>query len=294
MIKPRFSKKLLVTFFCILAIAALAGFIFISQQKKFVRSLEKNISGIAEHQQGEFACVIKDMRFPYTQWDKNEKELFPAASLMKVPVLAVVFKAVDEGKLSLDEKVVVRRKDIAGGSGIIKAMKMPAAFSLRELLKIMIASSDNTATNKVISLLGYEYLNNGFTELGLKDTVLKRKMMDFSLRDKGVENYTSARDISSLLERMYRKELVDEAASGEMISYLKSQKINDRLPRYLPNEVTVAHKTGLERGVVHDAGIVFSPKGDYIICILTRGVNSYAQAKKFIADTSLVTYNLYQ
>ena len=270
--QKRLFKNICIFFLCGMILASIYGFVFISRQKKFIRSLERNITAIASSHPGEFACVIKDMKFPYTQWGNNEAELFAGASLMKVPMLAVAFAAINEGKLSLDQKITVKKRDITGGSGIIKAMKVPVSFSLRELLRIMVSASDNTATNKVISLLGYDYLNEGFKQLGLQDTTLVRKMMDFSRRDQGVENYTSARDIAYLFEKMYRGELVDEESSFQMVEYFKKQKINDRLPRYLPDEVTVAHKTGLERGVVHDAGIVFSSKGDYIICVLTRGV----------------------
>lgn len=273
---------------------ALCGHIIASQKEQFKRSLQKEIGEIAENNEGEFSCVIRTLKFPYTQWQIAENEPFPAASLIKVPMLAVVFGAIEAGTLSLEDNITIRRRDITGGSGVIKAMKVPVVFTLDELLKIMISASDNTATNKVIGLLGYEYYNRGFKDLGLRETSLVRKMMDFSRRDEGVENYTSSRDIAFLLEKMYNRELVSEAASNKMIEYLKKQKVNDRLPRYLPKEVTVAHKTGLERGVVHDAGIVFSEKGDYIICVLTKGVSSYKEAKKFIADTSLTTYNLYQ
>ena len=158
----------------------------------------------------------------------------------------------------------------------------------------MIIYSDNTAANKVIDMLGFEYINKAFEDMGLKETILQRRIMDFVQRSKGIENYMSVYDIALLLEKIYRKELVDEEASELMLSFLKQQKVNDRLPRDLPEDIVVAHKTGLERGVVHDAGIIFTPQGDYLICMLTKGIKEYAQAKKIIAEVSLLTYNLYQ
>jgi beta-lactamase class A len=158
----------------------------------------------------------------------------------------------------------------------------------------MIADSDNTATNKVIDLLGREYINKSFKRFGLKRSFLKRKMMDFSGRRRGIENYTCVSDIAMLLEKIYGNKLIDSQSSQLALSFLRKQKINDRIPRYLPEEADVAHKTGLERGVVHDAGIVFAPKGDYIICVLTKKVKDYQQAKKFIAKITLLTYNFYQ
>jgi beta-lactamase class A len=80
-------------------------------------------------------------------------------------------------------------------------------------------------------------------------------------------------------------------ASERCLRVLKLQRVNDRIPKYLPVGVTVAHKTGLERSVCHDAGIIFSCNGDFLICVLTQHTNPNAQASKnFIARVALATY----
>ena len=72
------------------------------------------------------------------------------------------------------------------------------------------------------------------------------------------------------------------------------QKVNDRIPKKLPAGVTVAHKTGLENGLCHDAGIVYTDKGDFLICVLTKHKNKSArEAKALIADISFAAYNYY-
>ena len=266
----------------------------VSRRKEGFNTLKKKINSEAIELGGDFSFVIKDLSFSDFKIILNEDKSFPAASLIKLPIMAVVFKAVRESSLSFDKKVKIKRKDVAGGSGIIKAMQLPLEVTVKKLLDLMIALSDNTATNKIIDLLGYEYINESFKQIGLNSTVLKRKMMDFSLRKKGVENYISARDIALLLEKIYNKELIDSRASGQMLDLLQKQKVNDRIPRFLPEEVVVAHKTGLEKGIVHDAGIVFSSKGDFIICALTEKVGDLKKAKDFIGQLSLSTYKLYE
>ena len=129
--------------------------------------------------------------------------------------------------------------------------------------------------------------------MGLTETALHRRLMDFSKRKQGVENYSSAYDISLVLEKSYDQKLISKELSRFGLKLLKKQKVNDRLPRYLPKDIVVAHKTGLERGVVHDAGIIFTPQGDYIITVLVKGEKNYRKAKKFIAQISGLTYNLY-
>ncbi|MDD5194995.1 MAG: class A beta-lactamase-related serine hydrolase [Candidatus Omnitrophica bacterium] len=238
--------------------------------------------------------VVKDLSLPSLKISHKENERYPAASLIKLPILAVAFQAAAERKVALSQDVVIRKRDITGGSGILKTKRLPFKLSLTELLEIMIANSDNTATNKVIDILGSGYINRKFRTLGLRHTTLRRKMMDFSGRKKGIENYTSTSDIVTLLERIYNNKLVDSKSSNLALSFLRNQKVNDRIPLYLPGAVDIAHKTGLERGVVHDAGIIYTPKGDYIICVLTKKVKDYNRAKKFIAKLSLLTYNLYK
>jgi beta-lactamase class A len=266
-----------------------------SETYKSFQKLEDKVSFLAKSFKGEYSFIIKDAQKPFFEISRGENRMYPAASLIKLPISAVAFRAVKEKKVSLDDKFVIRAKDITGGSGIIKTMELPVSLTFQEIIEIMISNSDNTATNKIIDILGYDYINKGFKKLGLRHTVLRRKMMDFSKRKKGVENYTSASDIVYLLEKIYKEDLIDSESSQLMLSFLSGQKIKDRIPKYLPRDIRIAHKTGLERGVVHDAGIIFTDKGDIVICVLTKKVKSYSSAKKFIARVSLITYNdLYQ
>lgn len=269
-------------------------FSLFEKRKKVYLTLEKKIARESTKIRGNFSYIIQDLTFPELQIAIGEDELFPAASLIKIPVLAIAGDAIREKRISLNSRFLLRQKDVVGGSGVIKTMKLPTYLTFEQLLELMICQSDNTATNKVISLLGASYINKKFRKLGLHKTTLRRKMMDFRKRKKGIENYTTASEITLLLENIYHKKFIGKEFSELALGYLKKQKINDRIPRYLPDTVTVAHKTGLERATVHDAGIVFSAKGDYIICILTKGIKDYKTAKHFIAYVSLLTYRMYE
>jgi beta-lactamase class A len=264
-----------------------------NKRSKSFSHLKKEIENLHSQFEGEVSFLIKDLSFPNLSLSFKEHKKFPAASIIKLPLLAVALCAVNEGKVSFSRKITINRKDIFGGSGIIKTMALPVELSFKKILKLMITNSDNTATNKVIDILGFDYINNRFKRIGLKGTILKRKMMDFFQRKKGIENYTTASDIVLILEKVYNKQFINKEFSQFAMDALKEQKVNDRIPRYLPEGVNVAHKTGLEKGVVHDGGIVFTHEGDYIICVLTKGMSNYKEAKKFIAQISLLTYNLY-
>ena len=292
--KAQFTKKYLFFVIFIALVFIFLGFAIIHKKDKFFYVLEKEINNFASSTSGEIYFLIKDLSFPYKKLSLKESTSLPAASLIKLPLLAVAAEAMKENKILPDELVTIEKKDVAGGSGIIKGMDLPIKLTFQKICELSITHSDNTATNKIIDILGFDYINDGFTALGLKHTRLKRKMMDFYERRKGTENYTSASDIAVLLEKIYRKKIVNVKMCGTMLSFLKKQKVNDRLPRYLPRETIIAHKTGLEKGITHDAGIIFSPKGDYIICVLTKGMNDQKKTKKIIAQISLLAYNLYQ
>lgn len=264
------------------------------EASRFVAQLDNEVAIVNSSFSGESAVIIKDLQDQKIIVSTNAGQQYAAASMIKLPLMAVIFKAVDEGKLSLNQEFVFRRADIAGGSGLIKGMRLPVSLNLKKIMECMITESDNTASNKIINTLGFDYINKEFKSLGLTGTILRRRMMDFSGRKRGVENYTTASDLLFLLDKIYNKELINHGASEIMLSFLKRQKINDRLPLYLPKDCVCAHKTGLERGVVHDAGIVFSNHGNYIICVLTKDVKDYKTAKKYIARLSLCAFDTYQ
>ena len=108
------------------------------------------------------------------------------------------------------------------------------------------------------------------------------------------ENYTTAREMEMLLEKIYRGEAVDKPSSDLMMEILKKPKaVASRLQKGMPAGWEIAHKTGLLRRACHDVGIVFAPQGDYMICVLTSHDSTYRTAKRFIASMARITYNYY-
>lgn len=285
---------IIVAFFSGWFLANSQGALSNNKKNRTFRVISKNIHKCRKRFYGYKSLIIKDLSQPYYSYSLNPQKKIPAASIIKLLILSAALEANKNGKLSLEDNIIIRKRDITGGSGYIKTLKPPANFKIKELLEFMITRSDNTATNKIIDLLGYDYINKVGQSLGLANTCLVRKMMDFSLRRRGVNNYTTAQDMTIILEKMYRGELVDRESSKFMLDLFKKQEINDRIPKYLPKDTVIAHKTGLEKGVVHDVGIVFAPKGDYIICVLTQKVRDYQVAKDYIAEVSRITYNSYK
>ena len=239
----------------------------------------------------EVGVVIKDLT---TGWkiSINEVKLFPSASLVKVPIMASYAYASAQKKLDLNRGLILEERYKVLGSGILKEYAPGTEFNIKDLIELMVAESDNTAANMLIEYAGFDSLNGYFKKLGLGDTNLVRKMMDFKSRREGLENFTTAHDQALLLEKIYYNRLVDKDVSQKCLDTLKKQKIRDRIPARLPPDIIVAHKTGLENGICHDAGIIFTPRGDLLICVLTKHNYKFARpAKKFISQVSLDAYN---
>jgi len=262
----------------------------VEEFKKLEHSLQEYVNSIVQDG-AEVAIYIKDLSTGY-EIKINSGKKIPSASLVKIPIMAAVYYLVDKNKLSLDEKLVYKKKYRCGGSGVIKRMPYGTKFTIKELVELMITISDNVATHMLIDRIGLKNLNEIFKELGLKDTNINRFVMDLFLKNKGVENYTTAEDIGLLLEKVYRGSLVSKKASIEMLSIMLKQRICDRIPKKLPPQIAVAHKTGLMKDVCHDVGIVYTNNGDFVICVLTQNMK-HSLAKEFIADVAYETFCLY-
>jgi len=155
----------------------------------------------------------------------------------------------------------------------------------------MIIISDNMATNILIDLLGINNINNTAEQLGLKQTVLQRKMMDFKAKASGKDNFTCANDMAHILELIYTGKAINNESSKIMLNILLRQQVNGSLNLYLPGEVKIAHKTGDLDNLEHDVGIVYLPTTNYIICVLTNNLKSNKEGREIIGLISKAVYD---
>ena len=267
----------------------------LEKRKAAWNSLNATLSGKIRNYRGNIGIVIKDLNTGW-QIDFNKDELIPSASLVKIPIMLSCFYAAQEGKISLKDTISLKRSEKVAGSKVLGDAPPGTVFCVEELFTPMITQSDNAAANALIDFIGFDTLNGYFKKMGLQNTNLSRRMMDFKERKEGVENYTTAQDMANIFEKLYRSGFLNKEVSQECMGILKDQKVNDRIPRKLPKEgASVAHKTGLERHICHDVGIVFTSKGDFLICILVRHEDEVARpAKRLISDIALLTYNFYK
>jgi beta-lactamase class A len=252
-----------------------------------------SLKGYADAYRGHVGIYLKDLNSGKT-WEYNPDRLFPSASLIKVPIMASVFKKIALGAITLDTQIKLTRRDRVGGSGSLKWVRDGTSLSVLEIVYKMITESDNTATRMLIDYVGVDYLARTFTELGLVNTNITMEGMSLTSGRPVRENFTTAREMAMLMEKIYNGEMINRQASEEMLDVLKHNKSRSRLRKGLPMGWEIGHKTGLLRRSCHDVGIVFSPRGDYVIAVLTSNVPDYTSAKNFISKVAKLTYKYYK
>lgn len=215
------------------------------------------------------SIYIKSMRGDF-EFKHKETRVMPSASLIKLPMMACIYDLAYDDRLDMEQKLKPRREQIVAGSGVIKDLHADIEYSIRDLTYLMITVSDNTAANILIDYLGMDRINDEIEKLGMKDTVLRRYMMDSAARAAGIENLTTVLDMGLFFEKLYDGDVVNYLASREMTDTLKAQRFNV-MDYYLPKRYKVAHKTGSLEGYEHDCGIIFSQEDDVIVCVMTSG-----------------------
>ena len=213
-----------------------------------------------------------------------------SASMIKLLILAELMKKISEDKFSLSDTIMMANFMKTGGDGVLKELNTGHHFTLKELATLMIIVSDNQATNILIDFLGMENINLLGKELGLKESFLGRKMMDTEARKNGYDNYTCADDISLLFKLIYQEKLINKEASQLMLDILLRQQQGERLQRYFPSDIKIAHKCGDLDNLENDGGIIWIGDRIYILVVLTSGMSNL-QCKQTIGKISKFVYD---
>jgi beta-lactamase class A len=238
-----------------------------------------------------------------TTIDINPDSVFHAASTMKVPVMIEYFRAVDEGRIGVNEAMVLANefRSIADGSpftvtpgddsdsALYQSVGRPVA--IRALVERMIVRSSNLATNAVIGRVGAERADAAARSLGARLTRVRRGVEDGKAFQRGLNNVTAAPDLAALLTAIVEERAASPAGCAAMLDILSRQEFNEEIPAGLPRGTPVAHKTGWINGVLHDAAIVFPPRRKpYVLVVLTRDIPEQRVARQLIADLSRLVW----
>lgn len=156
------------------------------------------------------------------------------------------------------------------------------------LIESMIIYSDNNSTNILIDYFGMDNINVFIKHSGYTDTILARKMLDTSAAARGNENFTSVADVIKFLDKLYMNR--HSFPQKDMLDIMKKQSISTKIRRDIPAGTVIANKTGELADVDNDAGIIFTPNGDFAFVCLTSGA-SPEPARSSIAKSARDLYD---
>lgn len=245
-------------------------------------SLEAKLRQIGASYSGTWTCALTELETG-RHIGVDEDEVMPTASLIKVPVLVALYRAVEEGRVRLDDRVSYQEEHRVLGSGVLSRLSYGVEMTVRDAAVLMIIISDNAATNIIIDLMGVDYVNEQQRRLGLERTTLFCRLGDRSVGlDARKMSVSTAADTTRLLELIARHEAVSAEASEDMLRILRRQDYRHELTRLLPwNELNmlphyesnwVAEKGGAFVNGVRASGAVFmGSRGSFAMSAFCEG-----------------------
>ena len=262
------------------------------KQKVLWQKLESNIHDIDDHLDGVMGLAIEDL----TTGDHfflHEDEVFAQASSIKITILANLYVQAQEGKLKLTDLYTVQSSDLVPDSDIMNGLTPGVTrITLRDLATMMVAVSDNSATNVLIDRVGMPNVNAMLDSLGLTHTRLRRKMMDLQAAKEGRENISTPREMMTLLDDIYHGKVLNKESTAEFFKMLSTNK-DSWIPRELPADLKIANKPGALEAVRNDSGIVFVEGRPYVICVMTSFLRNEREGEEAISNVSLAAWQMF-
>jgi beta-lactamase class A len=253
--------------------------------------LEADVNRVGDQLSGVLGFAIKDLATGETFY-RLPDTVFPQASSIKLAILLELLHQTQEGKLSLDEKHAVRRSEmtVADDEAILNKLgDGTVTMTLRDLAVFMLVLSDNSATNILIDRLGMENINAGLARLGLKETKLRRRMIDLDAARRGNENVSTPREMMLLLEKVRTGQALDAAHTEEFLRLLRLPK-DSAFHKALPSNVPIADKPGALEGVRCDSGIIEVPNRPLVLGVMTTYLAHDEDGERAIEEVTRLAY----
>jgi beta-lactamase class A len=195
----------------------------------------------------------------------------PAASVIKVLILVEAHAQVIDGRFRWTDDYTLLSTDLVGGTGSFQREPVGSSWTYLQYSRRMITESDNVAANILLRRLGMRSINERAAKLGLTVTHLEREFMDFDGQRRGLENWTTAREMGSLLRAIFRREILTKDACDSMIALLEHTS-RGRIASGVPKDIAVGHKSGTLPGCRHDVGWVRVAGHPYVLAVFLDNV----------------------
>jgi len=262
------------------------------KQEVLWTKLEKSILDVDRNLDGVMGVAIIDLTDGH-KYLLHASDVFPQASSIKICVLAELYRQAQQGKLKLTDLYTVNAADLVQDSDIMGGLTPGVTkITLRDLATMMVAVSDNSATNVLIDRVGMDNVNAFLAAQGLHETKLRRKMMDLKAASEGRENVSTPNEMSSLLQALYRGQILNKEMTDDFFKVLSTHK-DSWIPRELPDDLKIANKPGALEGVRNDSGVIFVEKRPYILCVMTTYLHRERDGEDAISKISLEAWRMF-
>lgn len=242
--------------------------------------IKSDVQKIIKGKPGFYSIYYKNLKTG-SSFGISQNQIETGASVNKIPIAATLYYQASRGKINLDEKVTIGKDDVQDyGTGSIRYQNLPVTYSLRDLARLMLNESDNTAAHIIGVRIGTDVLQNMVNSWGMSQTDMEN--------DK-----TTTYDEELILEKIYKGNIANPAPTKELLGFMTNTDNENRLPRLLPKDAVITHKIGDGDGFANDVGLFKTSKGDvYYVGVMTSDIgdtlnqtnNTIAQISKKIYD----------
>ena len=245
-------------------------------EAKSKSALSPRLMPLIKAHKGDVAVAVRHLKTG-ERFDHRAQQVQGTASLIKFPIMIEAYRQAEAGKVDLDELIELSEADKVPGSGILTShFSSGLRLSLRDAIRLMIAYSDNTATNLVLDKISIAATGDTMRDWGFPETRVNAKVYrrDLSIDLPRSERYglgsTTAHDMVELLAQLHAGELVSQDASKAMLAHLAACEDKVKFPALLPKSTKIAHKTGSVDKIRTAAGIIETASGPVALCVLTE------------------------
>ncbi len=252
-------------------------------------SLEDEINNLLKNQKGRFSVIVTDVSTssPKNLVSIDSNEIYLTASLYKLWILAVTYQQYDSSTLDMNKFLSANIPTLYKSFGVSTSYSERKYgginLSIEQALNRMITVSENDS-----ALLLNNYLGNA----SMSDFLISNDFADSNMGDDFDSPSTSPNDIALFFTKLYYSELLTPDSTSKVLDLLKQQKLNTKIPALLPKDTVVAHKTGELYGLSHDAGIVYTPNGNFLIVVFTD-TKEPLKTNNIISKVARTSYDYY-
>ncbi len=225
----------------------------------FENDLRKDVEKTINGKTGFYSIYYKDLK-SQKSFGIDEHQVETGASVNKLPIIAALYLLDKEGKLKIDDRITIQKEDIQDyGTGSIRYQKMPQVYSMRNLAKLALRESDNTAAHVLSVRIGEDVVQEMVDSWNMSQT-------------SQADNQTTVFDMSLLFEKIYKGDIANPRNTKEILEFMTQTEIEDRLPKELPSNIKIYHKSGDGEGFVHDVGIIETKNHVYYLGVMTSDI----------------------